>query len=324
MTAAIMSAVPSRRAGAGSAMNDATRELGAALGVAVLGSIAASQYSQPSPRRAQDPSALGPRHAAASSIAGALHAAAQLPGRRRGASTSRASTAFVDGIHVAALFGVVLAIIAAVLTTRFLPRRSRRGRDALPVDALENTAELGLGGVPRCSPTNPPTIPTTAPVPVAEPAGGELSGRPSGTIRLRSGRDHGRRLRCTAGPTSRDRGSSSASTSTARWSSAIRPARSRPPSPASSSTAATSSASRPTGRVRASSRSVRGHGIEPHFVGGKHHLHEVREQFPADRYLHVGDTDVDERYALLAGFEFLHVTDLPVPVVADSIHDEGI
>jgi Na+/melibiose symporter-like transporter len=45
MTAAIMSAVSSRRAGAGSAMNDATRELGAALGVAVLGSVAASRYS---------------------------------------------------------------------------------------------------------------------------------------------------------------------------------------------------------------------------------------------------------------------------------------
>ena len=45
MTAAIMSAVPPRRAGAGSAMNDATRELGAALGVAVMGSIAASRYA---------------------------------------------------------------------------------------------------------------------------------------------------------------------------------------------------------------------------------------------------------------------------------------
>ena len=44
MTASIMSAVPARRAGAGSAMNDATRELGAALGIAVLGSVAASRY----------------------------------------------------------------------------------------------------------------------------------------------------------------------------------------------------------------------------------------------------------------------------------------
>ena len=79
MTAAIMSAVPQRRAGAGSAMNDATRELGAALGVAVLGSIAASQYSS----HLHD--ALGrlpaaARSAASSSIAGALHAAERLPG----------------------------------------------------------------------------------------------------------------------------------------------------------------------------------------------------------------------------------------------------
>ena len=64
-----------------------------------------------------------------------------------------------------------------------------------------------------------------------------------------------------------------------------------------------------------------GHGVEPRFVGGKHHLHEVKAEFPADRYVHVGDTDVDERYALLAGFEFLHVDDLELPVVPESIHD---
>jgi phosphoglycolate phosphatase-like HAD superfamily hydrolase len=64
------------------------------------------------------------------------------------------------------------------------------------------------------------------------------------------------------------------------------------------------------------------HGIEPSFVGGKHHLHEVREQFEADQYLHVGDTDVDERYALLAGFEFLSVYELVTPVVPESIHTD--
>jgi hypothetical protein len=62
------------------------------------------------------------------------------------------------------------------------------------------------------------------------------------------------------------------------------------------------------------------HGMEPHFVGGKHHLHEVRAQFEADHYIHVGDTDVDERYATLAGFVFVHVDDLATPVVADGIH----
>ena len=62
------------------------------------------------------------------------------------------------------------------------------------------------------------------------------------------------------------------------------------------------------------------HGMEPHFVGGKHHLHEVRAEFEADHYIHVGDTEVDERYAVLAGFAFIHVDDLVEPVVADSIH----
>src|SRR5690606_1657680 len=40
----MMSAVPRNRAGMGSAMNDTTRELGGALGIAVLGSVLGSVY----------------------------------------------------------------------------------------------------------------------------------------------------------------------------------------------------------------------------------------------------------------------------------------
>ncbi|MGH9150813.1 MAG: MFS transporter, partial [Acidimicrobiales bacterium] len=43
-TGSIMSAVPSAKAGVGSAVNDTTRELGGALGIAVLGSIVSSTY----------------------------------------------------------------------------------------------------------------------------------------------------------------------------------------------------------------------------------------------------------------------------------------
>ena len=148
MTAAIMSAVPQRRAGAGSAMNDATRELGAALGVAVLGSIAASQYSS----HLHD--ALGAipasaRAAASSSIAGALHAAESLRGPAAAIFDLAAKSAFIDGIHVAALFGVGLAVVAAILTTRYLPRvLLPEGALSSPVAAMESTAELGLGGIP--------------------------------------------------------------------------------------------------------------------------------------------------------------------------------
>ena len=52
------------------------------------------------------------------------------------------------------------------------------------------------------------------------------------------------------------------------------------------------------------------HHVDVAFVGGKHHLHEVRERFPAIRYVHLGDTDVDAHYARLAGFEFIGVEDL--------------
>ena len=44
-TEAIMGAVPEAKAGVGSAVNDATRLFGGTLGVAVIGSIAASLYS---------------------------------------------------------------------------------------------------------------------------------------------------------------------------------------------------------------------------------------------------------------------------------------
>lgn len=55
------------------------------------------------------------------------------------------------------------------------------------------------------------------------------------------------------------------------------------------------------------------HGVDVAFVGGKHHLADVRARFTADRYVHIGDTVVDEHYALAAGFEFFAVDRLPPP-----------
>jgi hypothetical protein len=55
------------------------------------------------------------------------------------------------------------------------------------------------------------------------------------------------------------------------------------------------------------------HGVDVAFVGGKHHLADVRHRFPAERYVHIGDTVVDEHFALDAGFEFFAVDRLPEP-----------
>jgi len=48
-------------------------------------------------------------------------------------------------------------------------------------------------------------------------------------------------------------------------------------------------------------------GIDVAFVGGKHHLPEVRDRYPDLRRLHIGDTHVDEHFARLADFEFCWV-----------------
>jgi hypothetical protein len=58
------------------------------------------------------------------------------------------------------------------------------------------------------------------------------------------------------------------------------------------------------------------HGVALAFLGGKHQLDVVREGFTATRYVHVGDTYVDEHYAGLHGFEFIGVVDDPVGAIA--------
>ena len=163
MTAAIMSVVPPRRAGAGSAMNDATRELGAALGVAVLGSVAASRYSA-GIAHAIAPLSPGDQATASASLGAALQTAARLPQALAGPLVSAAEHAFVSGIHIAAFTGAVLCACAALVSLKFMPRRvEQHGAMHDAVSAAEDVAELGLGGA----------LPVFADTPLSDPALGE-------------------------------------------------------------------------------------------------------------------------------------------------------
>ncbi len=49
------------------------------------------------------------------------------------------------------------------------------------------------------------------------------------------------------------------------------------------------------------------HNIEFDFVAPKHMLEEVKGKFEAERYLHIGDRELDQQVAEKAGFEFLYV-----------------
>jgi hypothetical protein len=45
--------------------------------------------------------------------------------------------------------------------------------------------------------------------------------------------------------------------------------------------------------------------IAPDFTVLKHRLGDLKARFTAASYYHIGDTDIDEHYALIAGFRFL-------------------
>jgi EmrB/QacA subfamily drug resistance transporter len=136
MTASIMSAVPARRAGAGSSMNDATRELGAALGVAVLGSITATHYASAVHPVADRVLPASAAESASRSLTNAIEEAGSLPAAGRQAFTAAAQHAFLDGVHVSVLIAAALAATTALVVLRYLPSTVRH-RDLQPVVADE-------------------------------------------------------------------------------------------------------------------------------------------------------------------------------------------
>jgi EmrB/QacA subfamily drug resistance transporter len=120
-TDSIMGSLPLAKAGVGSAMNDTTRQVGGALGVAVLGSVLASTYSA-----AMTPlvTALPPPAAelALDSVGGAARVAAEI-GEAGAALVRAASSAFVDGMGNAALVAAGVALAGAMVAAVFLPAR---------------------------------------------------------------------------------------------------------------------------------------------------------------------------------------------------------
>ena len=51
------------------------------------------------------------------------------------------------------------------------------------------------------------------------------------------------------------------------------------------------------------------HGIPVAFTVLKHHLDRVRAEFPAEAYVHIGDTNMDKHYAERNGFLYLYPDD---------------
>ncbi|MDG4532830.1 MFS transporter [Streptomyces sp. AV19] len=107
----ILSSVPKEQAGAASAVSETAYELGAALGIALLGSIVTGVY-----RGFTVPAGVpdGPASAAHESLGGAVEAAVTLPADTGAVLLSSAQHAFVDGLRIASGVGAVVLLGTAV------------------------------------------------------------------------------------------------------------------------------------------------------------------------------------------------------------------
>ncbi|MFJ1600717.1 MFS transporter [Streptomyces sp. NPDC088261] len=122
VTVAIMQALPREKAGSGSAINNTFRQVGGALGVAVLGSVLSATY------RGDIESHLGAlpagaRDAAGESIEATLTVAGKL-GPAGGPLVESAHDAFLHAMHLTALGSAAVALIGVAVVALFLPGRA--------------------------------------------------------------------------------------------------------------------------------------------------------------------------------------------------------
>jgi MFS transporter, DHA2 family, multidrug resistance protein len=128
-TDAIMGALPLAKAGAGSAVNDTTREVGGTLGVAVLGSVLNSAYGShvvSAFKGLGAPASVA--HEASQSVVAGVITVARFPPALRAAAGDSVRQAFMTGLHAGSFVAAVATFAAAVVALVFLPARARAGR----------------------------------------------------------------------------------------------------------------------------------------------------------------------------------------------------
>ncbi len=131
-TNSIMASVPISKAGIGSAMNDTTRQLGGALGVAILGTFANAQYlAGVSNLKQQIPLMPDAGMEAIKSSIQAAHFVANDPRAAlfKDVILKTVDTAFVDGMTHAMMVGAIVMFGGALFALVFLPAVAKRMED---------------------------------------------------------------------------------------------------------------------------------------------------------------------------------------------------
>jgi EmrB/QacA subfamily drug resistance transporter len=139
-TESIMGSLPLAKAGVGSAMNDTTRQIGGALGVAILGSVFASAYTAalrpvlsglPAPTTEQ----------ALSSVGAAIGIGTKVGGAAGAAIVTAAKTSFIHAMDRGLIVGALIAFVGAFVALMWLPSR------APAVDAIEVQVDRREGAI---------------------------------------------------------------------------------------------------------------------------------------------------------------------------------
>jgi EmrB/QacA subfamily drug resistance transporter len=160
-TESIMSSLPLGKAGVGSAVNDTTRQVGGALGVAIIGSVLSSIYASKmtdflSGTSIKGTTATGIKESLGAALGVAGNLAKTAPDAA--ASLTRAANlAYVDGMQIGILVAAGATLLGAIIAFKWLPARART--EDVEMQDAGRAASLANGHGPP-----PASAPDPAPV----------------------------------------------------------------------------------------------------------------------------------------------------------------
>ena len=149
VTDTIMAAVPVDEAGIGSSMNDTSRELGFALGVAILGSIVTSIYRSDVTEGLANVASSEVVTGVAESLGALGQIASLLPAEVASAVTIVANQAFVDAMRIGVLAGIGIVGLSIAIALLTMPGKMRAGQAELDAgDADGDLMPSAIASVP--------------------------------------------------------------------------------------------------------------------------------------------------------------------------------
>jgi EmrB/QacA subfamily drug resistance transporter len=123
-TESIMGSLPRAKAGVGSAMNDTTRQVGGALGVALLGSIVSSLFGSKMHSALSGSVGAGVLARAEDSLGAALGVARTAPHAQAARIAAAAKESFVSSMHVSMFVAFAILVVGVIVVLLWLPARA--------------------------------------------------------------------------------------------------------------------------------------------------------------------------------------------------------